>query len=105
MEKITFKNLPKEIRVEIHFDPEEGFTAEVLDLPGCITEGGTIPELNSMINAAIIDYLDIPLEYHRLVSYMPNTESFEKLISIVEEKKGISLRMPEFFSFQNVDSY
>lgn len=37
---------------------EGGFTAEVLDLPGCISEGDTLEEAQKNIQEAIELYLD-----------------------------------------------
>jgi antitoxin HicB len=38
--------------ITIHQDPEGGFFAEIVDLPGCMTQAETIDELMSFINEA-----------------------------------------------------
>lgn len=40
-------------------DPSGGFVAEVPDLPGCVSEGETIPETLSNIQEAIVGVLEL----------------------------------------------
>jgi len=79
MEKLNQKKvkkylglLPKEIKVRVVFSPKQGFTAEVLNFPGCITEADSIADLISMVNHAIATYLELPKEYFCLVGYLPS---------------------------------
>jgi len=72
--------LPKEVKVRMIFSPEEGFSAEVLNFPGCITEGTSIAELISMVNHAIATYLEIPKDYACLVGYLPSSKGIEDLL-------------------------
>ncbi|TSC79064.1 MAG: hypothetical protein G01um101429_571 [Parcubacteria group bacterium Gr01-1014_29] len=59
---------PREVKVHIRRSQDGGFVAEVLDYPGCITEGDTLSALIDMVNDAIYTMLEIPQKY---VSYMP----------------------------------
>ena len=59
---------PREIKVHVHRSQDGGFVAEVLDYPGCITEGDTLSALIDMVNDAIYTMLEIPKKY---ISYMP----------------------------------
>ncbi len=49
-----------EYQFEVIFTPQEegGFTAEVPDLPGCISEGDTLQEVEDNIQEAIELYLE-----------------------------------------------
>jgi predicted RNase H-like HicB family nuclease len=46
----------------IHEDPEGGFWAEVLALPGCYSQGETIDELMDNIKEAIAGVLEVMRE-------------------------------------------
>ena len=45
--------------VVIHEDPEEGFWAEVPALPGCYSQGESMPELMDNIREAIAGVLEV----------------------------------------------
>lgn len=49
----------------IHQDPEGGYWAEVPALPGCVSQGKTMPELKVNIREAIAGYLDVLREEGR----------------------------------------
>ena len=48
--------------VVIHEEPEGGYWAEVPALPGCYTQGDTIPELLDNVRDAIAGVLDVMRE-------------------------------------------
>ena len=54
------KKLKGQYQFEVIFTPQEegGFTAEVPDLPGCISEGDTLDEAEKNIREAIELYLE-----------------------------------------------
>lgn len=54
------KKYDKNYQFEVFFTPQEegGFTVEVPDLPGCISEGDTIKEAEQNIQEAITLYLE-----------------------------------------------
>ncbi len=45
------------LKAVIHKAPEGGFWAEVPSLPGCVTQGETLEELNSNLREAIEGWL------------------------------------------------
>jgi predicted RNase H-like HicB family nuclease len=45
--------------VAIHQDPAGGFWAEVPALPGCVSQGETMAELDANIREAIAGYLEV----------------------------------------------
>ena len=55
------KKLKKAYQFETIFTPQEegGFTVEVPDLPGCISEGDSLKEAESNIQEAVELYLEI----------------------------------------------
>lgn len=109
MEKLNQKKvkkylelLPKEIKVRVVFSPKEGFTAEVLDFPGCITEADSIADLISMVNHAIATYLELPKEYSCLVGYLPSAEAIKEISRKIKRLKGKSAQV--LFPFPLVES-
>jgi predicted RNase H-like HicB family nuclease len=47
-------------KVYFFFDPEyQGYVADVLDLPGCVTQGKTIEEVEENVKEAIEAYLEV----------------------------------------------
>jgi len=60
-EKISVPNYA----VVIHEDPESGFWAEVLALPGCYSQGETVDELRRNIGEAIAGVLELLKEQGR----------------------------------------
>ena len=51
--------------VVIHEEPEGGYWAEVPALPGCYTQGDTMPELLENVRDAIAGVLDVMREQGR----------------------------------------
>lgn len=51
--------------VVIHEEPEGGYWAEVPALPGCYTQGDTMPELLDNVRDAIAGVLDVMREQGR----------------------------------------
>lgn len=51
--------------VVIHEEPEGGYWAEVPALPGCYTQGDTMPELLDNVREAIAGVLDVMREQGR----------------------------------------
>jgi predicted RNase H-like HicB family nuclease len=49
------------LKVLVHEAEEGGYWAEVPALPGCFSEGDTLPEMLANIREAIDCYLDAPL--------------------------------------------
>lgn len=47
------------IKAIVHSAEEGGYWAEVLALPGCITEGDTIEELQDNLKDAIEEWLEV----------------------------------------------
>ena len=45
-------------KVAVHADPDSGYWAEVPALPGCFSQGETLPELKRNIREAIGLYLE-----------------------------------------------
>lgn len=67
--------LPDELDVNIIESEDGGFVAVVKNVPGCMTQGDSIEELNQMINFAVYDYFSIPKEYFpHIHSYIPPRE-------------------------------
>ena len=52
-------------KIVIHQEPQGGFWAEVPALPGCVSQGDTLPELKANIREAIEGYLDVMTEEGR----------------------------------------
>ena len=83
---------PDKLEVKISKSEDGGFIAEVVNLPGCITQAETGQELYEMINDAICTYLDIPEHY---IPYVPNFVPPEK------ERKELNIKIREgAFVFQ-----
>jgi len=61
---------------------KEGYWAECLELPGCITEGDTIQELNNNMQAALNLYIEEPFE-SKDISQLPD-KSIKKNSNTVE---------------------
>lgn len=53
-------NLPKIIRVKVTKSKNGGFTAVLVDYPGCITYADTPSELVENINDAVLTYFEVP---------------------------------------------
>ena len=51
----------------VHEAEEGGYWAEVLELPGCITEADTLDELKVMLKDAITGYLEVASENDKTV--------------------------------------
>lgn len=50
-------------RVYFYYDPDyEGYVADALDLPGCVSQGKTIEEAKNNIKDAIKAYLEVEQE-------------------------------------------
>lgn len=62
------KLLPERLTLEIN-KTEEGFWAEVKELPHCYTQGNTFLELIEMINDSIYTYLEVPQKFRKKVGY------------------------------------
>jgi predicted RNase H-like HicB family nuclease len=88
--------LPREIKVRVIFNPGEGFTAEVLDFPGCITEADSIADLISMVNHVIATYLELPKKYFCLVGYLPSAEAIKEISRKIKRsnKKSTQVLFP-----------
>lgn len=52
-------------KIVIHQESQGGFWAEVPALPGCVSQGDTLPELKANIREAIEGYLDVMTEEGR----------------------------------------
>ena len=52
-------------KIVIHHEPNGGYWAEVPALPGCVSQGDTLSELNANIREAIEGYLDVLREEGR----------------------------------------
>jgi predicted RNase H-like HicB family nuclease len=52
------------IKAIVHQAEEGGYWAEVPALPGCITEGDTIEELESNLKDAIQEWLEVANDNH-----------------------------------------
>ena len=72
------EQFPEYIDVIVTPCEEGGFFAEVVNFPGCITQGETLSELNAMINDGVATVLEIPKEY---LSYMPTYVAPTKLFA------------------------
>lgn len=71
---------PDKLQVKITSSEDGGYSAVVINLPGCVTEGDTFSELYQMINTAVYDYLKVPREYiPYLSSYSPPKEVIEEM--------------------------
>ena len=46
-------------KIVIHREPQGGFWAEVPVLPGCVSQGDTLPELKANVREAIEGYLEV----------------------------------------------
>ncbi len=47
-------------KVYFYYDPEyKGYVADVLDLPGCISQGKTLEEAKQNVKDAIAGYLEV----------------------------------------------
>ena len=50
-------------RISLYQSPEGGFVAEIVDLPGCLSQGDTADEAVAMINDARLCWLASALEH------------------------------------------
>lgn len=60
--------------VLVHEDPEGGYVAEIPDLPGCMTQAETLPELFDLIEDARRVWIEATYEDGREIP-LPRTES------------------------------
>jgi len=60
MSTLLFQMPKQDYKFEVIFTPQEegGYTAEVLNLPGCVSEGETLKEAEENIHEAIELYLE-----------------------------------------------
>ena len=49
----------KNYKIVVHRDASAGFWAEVPELPGCVSQGDSLDELQSNVHEAIEGYLDV----------------------------------------------
>jgi antitoxin HicB len=59
--------------VTIYEDPEDGFVAEIEDLPGCLTQGETLEEVHTQIDDARRGWLKVAYEEGLEIS-LPRTD-------------------------------
>lgn len=52
----------KTYKIVVHKDPTSGYWAEVPALPGCVSQGETLAELQDNIHEAIEGYVKLMLE-------------------------------------------
>lgn len=82
--------LPSEIEVKIHQAEEGGFWAKVKTFPGVVAQGEDILDLIEMVNIAILDYLEVPQKFRKLLSrYEPrlSTRDFKRIIENYRHKQ------------------
>jgi predicted RNase H-like HicB family nuclease len=73
-------SLPKKIEVGISRTSDGGFFAEILNFPGCVTQGESFSELINMINDAVYAYFEIPKKYIKFMpSYLPSPKTVQKM--------------------------
>ncbi len=51
--------MPNTFKVVVHSEPQKGYWAEVPALPGCVSQGETLDELQANIREAIEGYLEV----------------------------------------------
>ena len=85
--KINMKKLKKKYQFEVIFTPQKegGFTVEVPDLPGCISEGDTLEEAENNIQEAIELYLEVLEERGIPIPERSSYKIFKMNISIERE--------------------
>ena len=59
------------LKVVVHAEPEGGYWAEVPALPGCATQGETVPELMARVKEAVEGWLRVDQ------SQMPDGQVYE----------------------------
>ncbi|MDP2629598.1 MAG: hypothetical protein Q8P45_02765 [Candidatus Harrisonbacteria bacterium] len=77
-----------------------GFVADVVTLPGVITEAETFSELINMVNDAIITHYEVPEQYRAfLPAYLPPFKAAQDLglfpVQRVEEEVTLNLAVGE----------
>jgi predicted RNase H-like HicB family nuclease len=60
-------------KVVVHPEPGGGFWGEVPALPGCYSQGETMPELMDNLREAALGYLDVQGRRYRLVSLVSSS--------------------------------
>ena len=64
--------LPDKLEVKIGKSRDTGYWAEIVNLPGCVTQAENPMELLVMINDAVYTYFDIPKKYlSKMPIYLP----------------------------------
>ena len=96
--------LPRILNVNVNRAEEDGYWAEIKEMPGCYTQADNFYDLIEMINDAIFTYFDVPKKIRKsLGQYIPEvSENAQKLAmhqkmeeivnDIVKQKKALPLR-------------
>lgn len=72
-----------ELKIDVHIAEEGGYWAEVVNMPGCITEGDTLEELEINLQEAIEGCLLAVIHNIKVeIKEIPNESTFRKSISI-----------------------
>jgi antitoxin HicB len=99
-----YLNLP--YTIELHYDASRdnpGWVAQVVELPGCLTQGDTFEELEAMITEAMRAWIETALEdgqpipsprpaenySGRFVTRVPR--SLHRELALAAEREGVSL--------------
>ena len=53
-------NIPHEVRVRVHQEPDGKFWAEATDLPGCYTQGESLDAALNNMKDAVLTYFEVP---------------------------------------------
>ncbi len=72
-------------KVYFFYDPEyEGYVADALDLPGCVSQGKTLDEAKVNIKEAIEAWLEVEKEkYSKNRSYRLPGQSFVEEVEVI----------------------
>lgn len=72
--------IPNSLNVLIKESEDGGYWAEILNIPGCITQAENGEELFYMVNDAVYTYFQVPSEYVPLMpTFLPPEEVRNKL--------------------------
>lgn len=81
--------------ITIHEDPEEGFVAEIEDLPGCVTQADTLVEVYEAIQDARLAWITATYE---------SGQDIPLPIQMEEYKGKILVRLPRYIHKQLVQT-
>lgn len=85
---------PQSINVKVSRSEDGGFVAEILTIPGCVTEGDTLSELVEMVNDCVKTYFNVPKKFFQYIpTYLPPVSVAQKLDVFPAPKRSTEVEM------------